>query len=192
MLNMLRDSANLERRGAQFLDANDMAGLVNKTYELGSGAIIYVDDFSGSGKQFIRSRKRVASFVTGAFSEFFLAPCMCEEAIKKVEEEGVQPVPGMIHGKFERPLYKETSYFEDDVKQELVGLCKAINKKAGLGFCELATMVILYRNAPNTVPLLFRGSLSQSPYFGIFPRHDDLPFSKLTLSHPTPESKDGS
>ena len=36
-------------------------------------------------------------------------------------------------------------------------------------------MVVLYRNAPNTVPVMLRGNVNQKPYFGIFPRTIDLP-----------------
>ena len=39
----------------------------------------------------------------------------------------------------------------------------------------MAAMVILYRNAPDNVPVLLRGSGGQAPYIGIFPRTTDMP-----------------
>ena len=45
----------------------------------------------------------------------------------------------------------------------------------GLGYNQLATMVILYRNSPNTVPSVFRGSSNQAPFAGLFPSWKDLP-----------------
>ncbi len=38
-----------------------------------------------------------------------------------------------------------------------------------LGYKELATMVVLYRNARNSVPAILRGSLNQKLFAGIFP-----------------------
>ena len=81
MLNLLRDRGNLERKGAKFLDSKDAIGIQEMTAKLGRGALIYIDDFAGTGKQFIRSRRNVAEYVVGTFSEFFLLPCICEEAL---------------------------------------------------------------------------------------------------------------
>ena len=97
MLNLLRDHARLERRGARLLHSKDVEGLQDLTRELGGGAIIYVDDFSGTGKQFIRNRMHAASFVIGTFAEFFLLACICEEAIMMLDEVGVVPIYGRKH-----------------------------------------------------------------------------------------------
>lgn len=175
MLNMLRDTANLSRRGFKLIDSKDINGLQKLTSEINTGAIIYVDDFSGTGRQFTRNREWVAQFIIGNFSEFFLAPCICEEAVSKIEKEGVALYYQIIHMKSERPLHPDCTILESSIKEEIRDICRKISPKAGLGFEKLATMVILYRNAPNTVPLIFRGSLGQEPYIGIFPRSDDLP-----------------
>jgi hypothetical protein len=50
-----------------------------------------------------------------------------------------------------------------------------IDNKHGLGFRAMATMVVLYRNTPNSVPVVLRGNKRQSPYRGLLPRADDLP-----------------
>jgi hypothetical protein len=50
-----------------------------------------------------------------------------------------------------------------------------IHSRMGLGFSSMATMVVLYRNAPNTTPLVIRGNLDQRSFVGIFPRTTDLP-----------------
>lgn len=178
MLNMLRDAANLSRRGFKFIDSRDIMGLQELTSVINTGAIIYVDDFSGTGKQFTRNREWVAPFILGNFSEFFLAPCMCEEAVNRISTAGVALSYQITHFKRERPLHPECAILENSIKEELRGICHEISPKAGLGFEKLATMVVLYRNAPNSVPLLLRGSLGQDPYIGIFPRSDDLPLPR--------------
>lgn len=176
MLNLLRDAENLVRRGAKFVDSKDRFSLRDLTGTIGSGAIIYVDDFAGTGKQFRRNHKWAAQFILGTFSEFFLAPVICEEAYERIEESGVVPVSSLIHTTDQRPLHRESKILSDDWKRHIIDLCKVINPRRGLGFDNLATMVVFYRNAPNTMPLVFRGSLKQSPYRGIFPRSDDLAF----------------
>jgi hypothetical protein len=178
MLNMLREAANLKKRGFKFVDSKDIGGLQKLTSGINTGAIIYVDDFSGSGKQFTKNRRWVAQYILGNFAEFFLAPCICEEAVNRISKVGVALYYQITHLKSERPLHPECTIFENSVKEELRGICREINPKVGLGFEKLATMVVLYRNAPNTVPLIFRGSLGQDPYIGIFPRSDDLPLPR--------------
>ena len=174
MLGLLRDEANLERRGAHLIDVADIVGIQKKTRELERGAIIYVDDFAGTGKQFMRSRRRVAEHVVGAFSEFFIALCVCEEAVAKSEREGIEVCTSVVHRKEDRPLHAKGTFLGPNARRDVVELGEKMWKGRSLGFDKLATNVIVYRAAPNTTPLIFRGNLGQSPYRGIVPRFDDL------------------
>ena len=63
MLNLLRDSFGLEQRGCHFLDANNTLGLHEKTNKIEQGALIYVDDFVGTGRQFCEARDFAAKFI---------------------------------------------------------------------------------------------------------------------------------
>ena len=176
MLDLLRRRANLERAGAIFLHYVEGEEIQRKTLQLQYGAIIYVDDFAGTGKQFSRSRQRVAEYITGGFSEFFLVPCICEEAIEQCKKIGVQVESGFVHSRSQRPLHSQSEFLSPNKRKELLRICR---KKIGagkpiLGFDSLATNVVLYRNAPNTTPLVFRGNLRQQPVHGILPRFDDL------------------
>jgi hypothetical protein len=175
ILNLLRDAANLERLGCQFIDSNNVRGLNDLTSKLEEGAIIYVDDFIGTGNQFSKVRKFVGEYIVGNFPEFLLAPAICEEGIFQLGKIGVEPVSGHVHSKTERPLHQSSSILPENARDRLRKLCLQIHPQFGLGYKELATMVILYRNAPNTVPLILRGALNQHPQRGIFPRHSDLP-----------------
>jgi hypothetical protein len=176
MLNILRDRQNLERKGSKFIHTRDGDLMTRYSDELGRGAIVYVDDFAGSGRQFLRNRAIIAPFITGNFAEFIIAACICEEAVTAIESAGVVPLSGLVHQKSERPLHSECSILQPEIKKQFVALCEQIHPSAGLGFKRMATMVVLERNAPNTTPLLFRGNLHQDPMKGIFPRWDDLPF----------------
>jgi hypothetical protein len=175
MLNLLRDAAGLDRLGCHFVDAHDSLKLNKVTNDVGVGALIYVDDFVGTGNQFCKERQFASQSVVGTFSEFLLVPCICEEGIYKIAKDGVEAFAGHVHSKAERPLHENSHLLDPDAKERMREICNRISVKMGLGYDQLATMVILYRNAPNTVPSVFRGSPNQSPFAGLFPRWKDLP-----------------
>ena len=177
VLNMLRDAARLERRGCHFVDSSNVRGLNELTNQLEKGAIIFVDDFAGTGNQFCGVRDYLAEYIVGQFAEFFLLPCICEEAIYQLGKRAVEAVSGGVHSKADRPLHPNSTILGYATKARLVELCCQIDRKAGLGYKGLATMVVLYRNAPNTVPLLLRGSIRQEPWRGVLPRTTDLPWN---------------
>ena len=179
MLNILRDAAGLERRGCRFVDARDSIRLNKTTNAVGEGAIIYVDDFIGAGNQFCGERDFIAQSIVGTFSEFLLVPSICEEAIYRISERGVEAFAGHVHSKAERPLHANSTLLDRASKERMTDVCKGISPRFGLGYKDLATMVVLYRNAPNTVPIVFRGNLNQKPFIGIFPRTTDLPIKKV-------------
>jgi hypothetical protein len=174
MLNLLRDAVGLEQRGCNLLDAKNTLGLNEITNKLEEGALIYVDDFVGTGAQFCEARDFAVQYVEGTFSEFLLAPCICEESIYELGKRGVEAFAGHVHYKAERPLHENSSLFDSDAKSRLIELCNLIDPAVGLGFTSMAAMVVLYRNAPDNVPVVLRGSAQQNPYVGIFPRTTDL------------------
>jgi hypothetical protein len=178
MLNLLRDAAGLDRIGCHFVDAHDSLKLNKVTNQVGVGAIIYVDDFVGTGNQFCKERQFASQSIVGTFSEFLLVPCICEEGIYKIAKEGVEAFAGHVHSKAERPLHDNSHMMDSKSKERMRELCRGISSKMSLGYDQLATMVVLYRNAPNTIPAVFRGSPNQMPFAGLFPRWKDLPISK--------------
>lgn len=176
MLCMLRDAARLEGTGCSFLDSHNIPDLQETTGRLRNGAIVYVDDFSGTGNQFCSSHDFLAPYIQGNFSEFFLLPCICEEAERKVSSIGVEPIWHYRHRIADRPLHAECSRLRQGVRSRIVQLCRQVSGLShGLGYRKMATMAVLYKNAPNTMPLVFRGNPSQDRYIGIFPRVQDLP-----------------
>jgi hypothetical protein len=174
MLNMLKEAAFLERRGCKFIDNKDLLGLNQITNKLGQGAIVYIDDFVGTGTQFCGSRDFLIQHVVGTFSEFLITPCICEEAIYELGKRGVESLSQHVHTKAERPLHANCTHLKRSIKTRLIELAMRIDPNWGLGYKNLASMVVLYRNAPNGVPLLLRGSLGQNPYKGILPRTQDF------------------
>lgn len=179
MLNILKEAARLERSNCKFIDAGNSIALNTVTNELEEGAIIYVDDFIGTSQQFFKSRNFTSQYIVGNFPEFMLSVCICQEALSELERHGIQPFPGLIHAMADRPLHELAAVFEPGLRQRLIALGSRTNKKGGLGHANLATMVVPYRNAPNSLPRLLRGDRDQRPYVGILPRIQDLPVKKV-------------
>jgi hypothetical protein len=175
MLNMLRDEARLEQRGCSFLDAKNVKGITETTNDLGQCALIYVDDFVGSGKQLGDERDYAVQYAVGTFSEFVLIPSICEEGYSALQARGIEIFAGHIHKKVERPLHNDSTLFAPAIKGRLRAICSQIENRVPLGFHNMAAMVVLYRNAPDNVPALLRGNAGQKPFIGIFPRTTDMP-----------------
>src|ERR1022692_270438 len=97
MLGMLRDAARLQQRGCKLVDGRDGIRINNATKTLEEGAIIYIDDFVGSGDQLVEARTVVMESVVGNSSEFLLVPSVCEEAYKRLTNLGIEVYTGHIH-----------------------------------------------------------------------------------------------
>ena len=174
MVNLLRDTARLENR-CKFVDSRDILRIAELTNTLGEGALIYVDDFVGSGKQLCEARDFAIQYVKGTFSEFVLVPSICEEGRDKLVARGIEVFSGHLHLKAERPLHASSTLLDAAIKARLCTICEDIDRPTALGFQNMAVMVVLYRNAPNNIPVLLRGNPNQTPKVGIFPRTTDMP-----------------
>jgi hypothetical protein len=177
-LNLLRDSGRLQNSGVRFFDSRDTRGLRAATLETGTGAIIYVDDFIGSGLQFQENHLMMRENIRGNFSEFLLAVCVCEEADQLLSYESVELVPCLTHFKRERPLLDECTALKARDRETLRALCRRLDPidNTGLGFNRMATMVVPYRNTPDNCSLALRGAVGQSPIFGLLPRTTDFSY----------------
>lgn len=179
MLSKLKRIAGLERSGCRFIDSRAILDFNKLVGEVGNGAIVYIDDFSGTGNQLCQSRDYVAQniqVISGNFSEFFFFFFICEEALPELKKRGIVPVVGLVHSCSQRVLHPQNqdSYFTNQEKSRLVELSKKISKREPLGYKNLATMVVIYRNAPNTTPLVLRGNIGQNKFYGVLPRTTDL------------------
>lgn len=184
LLNLLRDAAGLQRLGCKFVDSRDLMGLADAMDEIGrsaigQGAIIYVDDFVGSGVQFCEARDLAAAYVdVSVFSEFIIAPCICEEAYAELNARGIEAFTGHKHLQSQRPLHRNSTLFTDSEKRTLLDVSGRISSHT-LGFMGMGVMVVTWLNAPDNVPVILRGSQDQVPYMGIFPRTTDLPLQTV-------------
>src|ERR1017187_1421670 len=182
MLGMLRDSAALLQRGCNLCDSRDIRGLTVLADKLQDGAIVYIDDFIGSAKQFCAARDFVMQYVFGNFTEFMLAPVICEEGRDELQVRGIEVVAYDIHLKTDRALQLTSTFLPEKDRNRVIEICQGINPKMALGIDNMATMVVFYRNAPNQTPAILRGNKGLKPFRGLFPRTTDLPFTKFVQS----------
>lgn len=170
MCKLLRDQGGLN--DAAFLPATSGLEISKLTTRLREGAIVYVDDFSASATQFMTARNDVRDNI-GGFSEFFLLPCICEEALEKVTRQGVEAVYEECHTKSERPLMPEARFLSEPARTDLVRHSQRTWGVNSLGFNDLATNVVFSHGAPDTTPVMFRGIKGQDRWFGIVPRWEE-------------------
>lgn len=175
ILNLLRDAGRLQNSGCKLVDAGNLGELHKLTTELKEGAVIFVDDFSGSGDQFHSQHAAIGGFIVGNFSQYFLLHTVCEEAIKRIYDTGVEVWQSQIHEKRNRPLHSASTFFTSEERKILIDCGSKYSKKHSLGYQDLATMIVYERNAPNSVPIIFRGDKKQKKLIGLVPRVDDLP-----------------
>ncbi|HTR25011.1 MAG TPA: hypothetical protein VMI10_13605 [Terriglobales bacterium] len=175
MINLLRNKANLERLGWNILDASNPKRIVDLIVKLKQVAIVYVDDFLGSGIQFCQSRDFVSGLFPTSVPEFLLAPCVCEEAYGALSKRDVEVCADHIHSKSERPLHPSSFIFDKSSKKRFQQISAGIDVNSGMGFFGMAVMVAMYHNAPDNMPLVLRGNEGQDRFRGILPRTTDLP-----------------
>jgi hypothetical protein len=178
ILSKLKNFGHLERKKCKFLYSQDIIKINTVVKNIGSGAIVYVDDFAGTGNQFCEERDRIVDNIplVSNFSEFFLAVCVCEEAKKQLDERGIEIITDHIHTISERVLHPENkdNIFTIKERERLIKLSSQINPKKPLGYSNLASMVVMYRNAPNNTPVILRGNIGQNKFVGVLPRTTDF------------------
>jgi hypothetical protein len=191
MLNILRDYARIDKLGCRLVDSKDATGFAKLFGEISEGAVVYVDDFAGTGNQFCGVREVLAPLIPPSFVEFVVMPALCEEAYGRIAGLGIEPYTEIIHGKSNRPLNDVSPILDEATRKRLKELCKRIAPPYGLGYESLASHIVFYRNAPNTIPAVLRGSRGQTPFPGIFPRSDDFPPADLgELGTPTRKTRE--
>lgn len=175
MMNLLRDAAGLERR-SRILDSRDLMRLTEAVTSSLSGVIVYVDDFSQTGNQFLTERDRLIKSIPAItfMGEYLLIPCICEEAYYAIRNAQVEVIKKEIHDKNQRPFHPENLSFPVQKREKIFELCKKIDPTAPLGYKGTASMIVYFNNTPNGTPVFLRGDVGQKKYIGLLPSNKDL------------------
>ncbi len=133
--------------------------------------IVFIDDFSGTGKSFIDELKKCEKRYKGK-KIYFITICIMDNAIKEIEDYAklkrfcVKPVYSFVQQKvFDRNL------FDDNIKAKevLIELSNKLNipkNQKYLGFQDTEALVAFHNNTPNnTLALIRYESASYKPPF---------------------------
>ena len=136
--------------------------------------IVFIDDFSGTGKSFIKELEKNEEFYYNK-NIYFITICIMEEAIQKIinysQEKNIKTHP--IYSYMQKKTF-EQELFEDNIeaKENLFRLTHDLGipkKESPLGFGESESLVAFYNNTPNnTLPII---RYDTEKYTSLFPRN---------------------
>lgn len=136
-------------------------------------ALVFLDDFIGSGKQVSDYWKDVLSqLVSISPRPAMYVGCYvaCEQGVAKVRETPLRVIN--VHYVPDRLFLARSNAFNNDEKRVIRGYCDKVGNKPQDVYLEL--MLAFAHGAPNNTLSVLRGSKGQRPWRGILPRFDDL------------------
>jgi len=147
--------------------------------------IVFVDDFSGSGKSFIDELKKYPGRYKNK-NIYFIAIDIMFSALEEIKAYGLEAQINIVllvaikqMKAFERHLFDD----EEAAKLQVVRMSKdfLIPKKEHLGFCETQALVGFYNNTPNNTLGFIRYDTVDG-YKSLFPRKNDKKPSWQTMN----------
>jgi len=141
--------------------------------------IVFIDDFSGTGKSFIKELKKNENRYTGK-NIYFITICVMEDATQKIRDYSqsknlnIIPVYYFVQKKtFERDLFEDNANAKD-LFIALTTSLKIPKWESPLGFEESESLVAFHNNTPNNTLSIIRCNTEE--YESLFPRkHETKP-----------------
>jgi hypothetical protein len=138
--------------------AEDVVGMLDLTATQKIRAVVYVDDYIGTGAQLEEARTCVTSAIGVSVPEYVISVIILEEAKLALDRECTIR-HGYIHLRSERPLLPECKAFTQAARQTLTGVSAGFDAGLVLGFGGCASMVVLADDVPDNAPALLREGL---------------------------------
>ena len=137
--------------------------------------IVFIDDFSGSGKSFIDELKKNPARYKGK-NVYFVVINVMHKAVEKIGVYGKETdINIIVLSAFQQEKAFERGLFEDDAvaKTRIIEMSKdlQIPKDERLGYKKTQALVAFYNNTPNNTLGFIRYDTDK--YKSIFPRQDD-------------------
>lgn len=137
-------------------------------------AVVFLDDFIGTGKQVTDYWKQVLSQYIRPTQPMYVGTVVaCDIGKEKVEAETPLRVM-VVHRIQNRHLFEPTDRFTQEEKNRIRGYCERVGNPP-LGIGDLGVMVSFAHGCPNNTLSIIRGSKRQKHWKGILPRFGDLP-----------------
>lgn len=139
--------------------------------------IVFIDDFSGTGKSFIKELQKSENRYRGK-NIYFITICIMEEAIQNINEYSqkknfnIASIHYYMQKKtFARDLFKNNKNAKN-LLRKLTEYLKIPKRESPLGFNESESLVAFHNNTPNnTLPFI---RYDTKEYTSLFPRRRDI------------------
>ncbi|MEG2012869.1 MAG: hypothetical protein RR063_06650 [Anaerovoracaceae bacterium] len=139
--------------------------------------IVFIDDFSGTGKSFIKELQKCEKRYCGK-NIYFITICIMEDAIQKIKNYSheknlsICPIYYYMQKKtFTRNLF-ENNIDAKKMLHDLTMYLKIPERESPLGFDESESLVAFHNNTPNnTLPVI---RYDTEEYTSLFPRKHEI------------------
>ncbi len=154
----------------------DLLNVPRVIHERKGVAIVFLDDFVGTGAQAVSYwNDRVKDVVPGNIPLFYAVLVGCQGGAKNVE--GNTPLRVVCsHYLTEDRILGSTkcNRFSLAGRAALLRYCRQARRKNPLGYGALGVLVSFQHGTPSNAPSILRGSPRQHPWLGVLPRTEDL------------------
>ena len=132
--------------------------------------IIFVDDFSGTGRQVAGMRPTIQELVGANANCFFIVTAATRAAICKITSEtSLQLVSSIILEERDNVFHQQCVNFSEDDCKILIRYGRRADNKNPRGFGECGLLFVLCHKTPNnTIPILHA---HHAKWKGLFPRY---------------------
>lgn len=140
--------------------ASDTGALLALTRANQIKAIVYIDDFIGTGTQVQDARVSVTSAIGLSVAEYVIAAIVLEEA-KTILDLECSVRQHYVHSRCERPLLSDCHDFSPQERSVLYTVSENVGAGHPLGYGMCASMIVLADDVPDNSPALLREALFQ-------------------------------
>jgi hypothetical protein len=163
---------NAKAKLAQVIELPKLLYEADKTGE--KLALVFLDDFIGTGKKVSDYWKQVLSHHIYPNRTMYVGTAVaCNIGLRRVEDETpLHVIP--VHIVRDRHLINETNQFTPAEKYRIRSYCDEVGNPP-LGIGSLGVMVAFAHGCPNNTLSILRGSKLQRHRRGILPRFEDIP-----------------
>ena len=170
-----RDINRLGNSNARLVQVIELPKILYEAKKAGEKlAVVFLDDFIGTGKQVSDYWKDEVSQLIHPTQPMYLGTVVaCDAGQERVERDTPFKVV-VVHRVQDRHLFEPTNRFTIAEKFRIREYCDRVGNPP-LGIGELGVMVAFGHGCPNNTLSIVRGSKRQTHWHGILPRFGDLP-----------------
>jgi hypothetical protein len=132
--------------------------------------LVFVDDFSGTGKQVIEYWPTTKELLASDAQVFLILTAATQNALQKIETEtDLLVITEKIFQDTDNIFNSICPLFNDKEKENVLEYCKKADRQNPKGFGDCGLLVVLSHKTPNnSIPILH---VNKSRWKGLFPRY---------------------